>query len=859
MTMELRFWAATDTGRVRDHNEDNFLVDKNLQLFVVCDGMGGHAAGEVASAVCVRTVREVVASKSDLVKGLRDEPEDEELADQFRMVLRQAIKAGNAKIHQMAREDPSRKGMGTTCTALAIAGDRGFVGHVGDSRLYRLRNERVEQVTDDHSLLNEMIRQGKVAPGTTEEEFEHQNAVTRAVGVRESVKVDSFAVDIAAGDRLLMCSDGLCEYVGGVEELRQVMGDGEPKETTQACIDHANDGGGKDNITVIVVDCEDEMSTRSDADTEQKRPGVVSEEDVNILRQIPYFHYLDPKEINEVLQMASVVEVEAGEQVVGGDDNERLYLILEGAVTLELDGEGVSRLEPGEHFGEMALIDAQGEDDTKMVVRSLEESTFLAIERDEFVKVLRTAPSLAIKLLWNFVQVFAERLQEVPPEFRYRLDEPKTEPEAISDVTSSPAPKPEVGGRLAGGDEGEGVAVEEEGDRGRSSTAPGAGDDDGGVSLSMRSSNQRDTAPLGKGLQGESDGETPSPRVETLPPEGEADVDGDEPTVQLNVPAAGEVADVDDEVSSKLEEPPDFDGETGGLAEETGGLDEEIGGFDEEIGGFDEEIGGFDEETGGLDEEIGGLDEEIGGLDEEIGGLDEEIGGLDEEIGGLDEEIGGLDEEIGGLDGEVTGEDKSGDEVVRTPLPLEAEDSDEAGDDGVEVSTVPEEAPDAEYDDDLRSTVQIDWGDEELPDIDSGVPASLREESQEEDVGDETKGHEGMETEEEGKSADEKSSGNISESLKNKLRSRLESRPAPSSGVLEKAKMAEEEVSESAESPGEGGASPTDAPAVDETADNGTDSPDDSDVEEESDAASSGNDQPKIMVSPELLTDPDDD
>ena len=427
--MELRFWAATDTGRVRDHNEDNFLVDQNLQLFVVCDGMGGHAAGEVASAVCVRTVREVIAAQSELLAHIRENPTDEVANESLKQLLRTAVQSANSRIFEMAKQDPSRRGMGTTCVALVLAGKRGFVGHVGDSRMYRIRKGKVEQVTDDHSLLNEMIRQGKVAPGTSESEFPHKNAVTRAVGVREAVDVDAFTIGVEPGDRLLMCSDGLNEYFDDSVDLLEMLGDGEPEETATRCIGFANQSGGKDNITVIVVDSEPEAVAKGEGAPERA-------EVIEILRKTAYFHYLMPPELEQIRKMATRIERDADELVMGeGENTDKMFLILKGSVSLQLDGEQVSVLTTGEHFGEMALIDAQNEQDTSMVAQSLEPSIFLAIERDQFVALLRTAPGLAIKLLWNFVQVFADRLQSVPPEYRFTPDEWRGDPDAIADVT----------------------------------------------------------------------------------------------------------------------------------------------------------------------------------------------------------------------------------------------------------------------------------------------------------------------------------------------------------------------------------------------------------------------------------------
>ncbi len=423
--MELRFWAATDTGRVREHNEDNFLVDERLQLFVVCDGMGGHAAGEVASAICVRTVREVIAAESELLSRLRDTPEDPQKKQVLTDLLGRAVLTACKRIFEMAQQDQSRRGMGTTCTAMVLAGPRGFVGHVGDSRMYRIRQGNLEQITTDHSLLNEMIRQGKIPADTREADFPHKNAVTRAVGVREFVEVDTFHFDVLPGDRLVMCSDGLSEYFGEGVDLMQLMGSQEPKETTTICIDHANRSGGKDNITVIVIDSVD---LAQNAEEEQRV--------MELLQKTTYFHYLSPPELEQLRKMAQRMEFEAEEYVVSPEAaNDKLFILLKGSVSLQLDGRQLSVLTTGENFGEMAVIDAQDEKDASLAARALEPTTVLAITRDQFLGLLRTAPGLAIKLLWNFVQVFADRLQSVPSEYRFTPDEWRREPDAAADLT----------------------------------------------------------------------------------------------------------------------------------------------------------------------------------------------------------------------------------------------------------------------------------------------------------------------------------------------------------------------------------------------------------------------------------------
>src|SRR5262252_6900740 len=188
LAMELSFWAATDVGKKREINEDNFLVDKALSLFVVADGMGGHASGEVASQLAVHEFRNAVEAGRDTVEGFAKTDGTVRPQDVLTLLEGAVQTAGQAVYHRGVKE-PEKRGMGTTTSALLIAGDRGFIAHVGDSRIYMLRAGQVVQLTEDHSLVNELIRRGRI----TREGLEgspykaYKNAVTRAVGVYENV------------------------------------------------------------------------------------------------------------------------------------------------------------------------------------------------------------------------------------------------------------------------------------------------------------------------------------------------------------------------------------------------------------------------------------------------------------------------------------------------------------------------------------------------------------------------------------------------------------------------------------------------------------------------------------------------
>jgi serine/threonine protein phosphatase PrpC len=209
----LRFAAQTDVGKQRNHNEDNYLVDRKLRLYVVCDGMGGHAAGEVASAVAVRTLSEEIRKHQDLlddyVKGSTGAGKVSKR--DITNMLAFAVNCASRKIHAEATSDEKKRGMGTTLVAMLFLSNQAFIIHVGDSRVYLLRNSNLEQLTEDHNVYNEFIKKKKIDLGSAAK-LAPKQAITRAVGVYEHCEPETLVIDVAPGDRFLLCTDGLSGY-----------------------------------------------------------------------------------------------------------------------------------------------------------------------------------------------------------------------------------------------------------------------------------------------------------------------------------------------------------------------------------------------------------------------------------------------------------------------------------------------------------------------------------------------------------------------------------------------------------------------------------------------------------------------
>jgi protein phosphatase len=246
--------GATDVGRKRTHNEDAYLLLPEESLFCVADGMGGHASGEVAARIAVEEMAEffrTTGRDEDATWPFRLDPARG--YDENRLLC--GVKLANLRIFERAASDQRLRGMGTTIVALSLprAGDEVLIGHVGDSRAYLLRGGTLRQLTEDHSLLNDYKKSRALTPEEIEA-FPHKNVIVRALGMREVVEVDVQRLALGPGDTLLLCSDGLSGMVPD-DRIAEVIR-GHPKDlrgAAQALVDAANEGGGQDNVTCVLV------------------------------------------------------------------------------------------------------------------------------------------------------------------------------------------------------------------------------------------------------------------------------------------------------------------------------------------------------------------------------------------------------------------------------------------------------------------------------------------------------------------------------------------------------------------------------------------------------------------------------
>ena len=244
MVTDLKIVAKTDKGKIRESNQDAYAVGElpgEVAWAVVCDGMGGHAGGNIASALAVKVISDKITSCYNA--KMRD--------SSIKNLLDSAITAANIEVYDMADSHNELYGMGTTVVCAIVRGDRVFIAHAGDSRAYIATQDSVKQITVDHSVVQDLVNSGKI----TEDEAEHhpnKNLITRAVGIDKAIDIDFAEADLFDNETLILCTDGLSNYVSDTELLEDIK-DGQYYAFADRLVKRANHNGGGDNITVVAI------------------------------------------------------------------------------------------------------------------------------------------------------------------------------------------------------------------------------------------------------------------------------------------------------------------------------------------------------------------------------------------------------------------------------------------------------------------------------------------------------------------------------------------------------------------------------------------------------------------------------
>jgi len=424
--MRLRYAARTELGSIRERNEDNYLIDPKLQLFIVADGIGGGPRGDVASALATKLFRSYLKKNIDTLDRFRRDPSPSN-RDEVRTLMRRAAMLANQGLFAQAKSHPELKGMGTTLTSLLIIEGHAFCVHVGDSRLYRLRGDSMVQLTIDHVLSEALDAEGE------DEGDEHQdlnNTVLEALGTSTTPSIHELDFALELGDGILLCTDGLYRYLDGLElqtfldAFREIR----PESVVSQLAQYSVEQGGEDNITAIWVEVVSGTPT-------SERPGTVTGRFLR-LQAWPLFMDLSNAHLRTISEALRPIDApEPGQILVeSGQPGPDLILIMDGSVeTIQQDR--FRRIIPAGNL--LGVEQILGPGPATSTIRVLQPGKFLALPpqvlRDMAVPTRMGGPEFLLRLS-----------EELTAWMRhpYVTDEPKSEPEqkraAVTNITTPP-------------------------------------------------------------------------------------------------------------------------------------------------------------------------------------------------------------------------------------------------------------------------------------------------------------------------------------------------------------------------------------------------------------------------------------
>jgi serine/threonine protein phosphatase PrpC/CRP-like cAMP-binding protein len=401
--MNVKVASRTDVGRVRTNNEDNFHADAETGLFIVCDGMGGHSAGEVASRICCETLVGELPTLI-LAREAYERSNNQSDVKSLAVAVEAAMSLACKEINKQSSAAPNQQGMGTTCTMVLLAGhNKGILAHVGDSRLYVLRGGQVHQLSEDHTYVNELVKRGALS---REQAANHPqgNVLSRAMGVQPSISVDTMIFDIDPEDTYLLCSDGVYNYYPKPAEIATLIDDADLNKAVDGIIHNALERGGHDNCTAVI------FRTTRPAQSPAADPATAAQRRIAALQRIPIFTHLTYQELVKVLGLTQMTQLPPKTTFIReGQAGHEFFVILSGEVEVVKGGSMLSTLGAGAHLGEMAMVDNAPRSAT---VTTRNDVGLLVMRRDEFFGIIKGDPVIASKLLWSFVKVLSGRLRK---------------------------------------------------------------------------------------------------------------------------------------------------------------------------------------------------------------------------------------------------------------------------------------------------------------------------------------------------------------------------------------------------------------------------------------------------------------
>ncbi len=388
--MKAKCFYATDPGTYREENQDYFVCDEELGLYIICDGMGGHKAGRLAAEVAAKSAQDfIIQHKNNSSLSHKD-------------LVEQAISFACHSVYERAQKDADCRGMGTTLSLIYLIGSDAVIGHVGDSRIYLYRDENLQLLTEDHTLVQNLVNQGSLTFEQAKKS-PYRHVLDRAVGTHMSVQVDAFQFQLLPGDKIFLCTDGVSDLFDEGSSLAKYFR-GDSEGIVSKTISEAMDLGSQDNATAILVEIHGEEQT-----LEEKSRIRTVKLTYQVLRQMYLFPDLTPTELVLVVERCEVLTAKAGDTIIQeGEKGDSLYIILDGFVEVTQEGKKLSALGSGNHVGDIALLLGLTRSAT---VIALNDTELLHLSHKEFDSLLQQYPKIGIKLLSAISKELAMRLK----------------------------------------------------------------------------------------------------------------------------------------------------------------------------------------------------------------------------------------------------------------------------------------------------------------------------------------------------------------------------------------------------------------------------------------------------------------
>jgi len=389
----IRYTALSDTGRRRKSNEDAMLADVENGVFVVADGVGGRAAGEVASSITIETFQAAAPSLAEAVRAYAARPEWS-TRNAVLELLESVCQSASRRVYDEA-ESNNRRGMTTTLVACVVGGGACFLAHVGDSRAYLVRDGLIRQLTEDHSMVNELVRSGQMSRDQALRS-RYRNVITRAIGLYPTVQADLMSMESLPGDRVLLSSDGLSDMVDQ-PRIEAVAAENDIDTAGRRLIEEALAGGGHDNVTVVMVEPE------ATPQTEAARARARIMETLFLFEGMPFHVRLRVSRICEELFFTP------GQQLVReGETGDAMYAIVQGEVRVLNHGVELARLDAGQHFGELGLVEP-----IQTRTATVEGASFgsaIVVRRRLLTEFCQREPEVGSQILWRLLSALGTRL-----------------------------------------------------------------------------------------------------------------------------------------------------------------------------------------------------------------------------------------------------------------------------------------------------------------------------------------------------------------------------------------------------------------------------------------------------------------